>query len=64
MLELFDKPLALIMSYSAEVWEFCKADEIETVHLQFCKRLLGAKQCSQNDFIYGELGQTSFQTKI
>ena len=42
------------MNYSAEVWGFCKADEIETVHLQFCKRLLGVKQCSQNDFIYGE----------
>ena len=51
------------MNYSAEVWGFCKADKIETVHLQFCKRLLGVKQCSQNDFIYGELGRTSFQTK-
>ena len=62
-LELFDKLMALIMNYSAEVWGFCKADKIETVHLQFGKRLLGVKQCSQNDFIYGELGRTSFQTK-
>ena len=51
------------MNYSAEVWGFCKADKIETVHLQFCKRLLGVKQSSQNDFIYGELGRTSFQLK-
>ena len=50
-LELFDKLVAPIMNYSAEVWGFCKADKIETVHLQFCKRLLGVKQCSQNDFI-------------
>ena len=62
-LELFDKLVAPIINYSAEVWGFCKADKIETVHLQFCKRLLGVKQCSQNDFIYGELGRTSFQTK-
>ena len=32
---------------------------IERVHLQFCKKLLGVKQCTQNDFIYGELGRTS-----
>ena len=51
------------MNYSAEVWGFCKADKIETVHLQFYKRLLGVKQSSQNDFIYGELGRTSFQLK-
>ena len=51
------------MNYSAEVWGFCKADKIETVHLQFCKRLLGVKQSSQNDFIYGELGRTSFQLR-
>ena len=62
-LELFDKLLAPVMNYSAEVWRFCKADKIETVHLQFCKRLPGVKQCPQNDFIYGELGRTSFQTK-
>ena len=51
------------MNYSAEVCFFCKADKIETVHLQFCKRLLGVKQFLQNDFIYGESGGTSFQTK-
>ena len=24
--------------------------------LNFVKRLLGVKQCTQNDFVYGELG--------
>ena len=36
---------------------------IERVHLQFCKRLLGVKKTTQNDFIYGELGRTSCITK-
>ena len=64
-LELFDKLVAPIMDYSADVWGFGKAVKIETVHLglQFCKRLPGVKQIPQNDFIYGESGQTSFQTK-
>ena len=25
--------------------------------MQFCKRLLGVKKCTQNDFVYGELGR-------
>ena len=62
-LELFDKLVAPILNYSAEVWDFCKADKIEVVHLQFCKRLLGIKQCTQNDFVYGELGRISCQSK-
>ena len=40
-----------------------KADNIESVHLQFCKRILGVKQCSQNDFIYGEFGRIFFSNK-
>ena len=48
------------MNYSAEVSGFHKTDKIETVHLQFFKRLLGVKHCSQNDFFYWDLGRTSF----
>ena len=33
---------------------------MERVHLQFCKRLMGVKKTTQNDFIYGELGRTNF----
>ena len=33
------------------------------MHLQFCKRLLGVKKSTQNDFVYGELGRTTLITK-
>ena len=62
-LELLDKFVSPILKYSAEVWKFCKTDKIETVHLQFCNRLLDIKQCTQNDFVYGELGRSSLQNK-
>ena len=62
-LELFDKLVTPILNYSAAVWGFCKADKIEVVHLQFCKRLLGLKQCTQNDFIYGDFGRCSFHCR-
>ena len=61
VLDLFDKLISPIFNYGSEVWGFAKADNIERVHLQFCKKLLSVKQCTQNDFVYGELGRCSFQ---
>ena len=61
ILELFDKLVSPILNYGAEVWGFFKANQIERAHLQFCKRLLGVKKCTQNNFIYGELGRLSYQ---
>ena len=49
------------MNYGAEVRGFRKTLHIERIHLQFCKRLLGVKISTQNNFIYGELGRTSCQ---
>ena len=34
------------------------------MHLQFCKKLLGVKRSTQNDFIYGELGRVPLQNKF
>ena len=63
VLELFDKLISPILCYCSEVWGFNKGKDIEKVHLQFCKRLLAVKHCTQNDFMYGELGRSSFQNK-
>ena len=46
------------------MWGFSKPVQQERVHLQFCKKLLGVKKSTQNDFIYGELGRVSLQTSI
>ena len=63
VLELFDKLVTPILNYGSEVWGFYKSASIETVHLQFCKKILGVKQTTQNDFLYGELGRIDFQSK-
>ena len=60
-MELFDKLVAPILNYGSEVWGFCKANQIEKVHLQFCKHLLGVKNSTQNDLIYSELGRKPMQ---
>ena len=62
-LDLFDKLISPILNYSSEVWGFCQANAIERVHMQFCKKLLGVKKTTQNDFVYGELGRVSYVTK-
>ena len=59
-LELFDKLVAPILNYGSQVWGFCEAKQTERTHLMFCKQLLGVTNSTQNDFIYGELGRTSF----
>ena len=63
VLDLFDKLVSPILNYGSEVWGFHKAPAIESVHLQFCKKLLGVKQSTQNDFIYGELGRITFASQ-
>ncbi len=57
-IQLFDKLINPILNYGAEICGFYHANQIERVHLQFSKRLLGVKKSTQNDFIYGELGRT------
>jgi hypothetical protein len=61
-MDLFDKLVYPILSYSSEIWGFCHANKIERIHLQFCKRILSVKSSTQNDFIYGELGRLNIHT--
>ena len=61
-LELFDKLITPILNYGSKVWGFKQSNAIERVHLQFCKRLVGVKKTTQNDFVCGELGRTNYQT--
>jgi hypothetical protein len=60
-LDLFDKFIGPILNYAAEVWGFSSAPDIERVHLSFCKRILGVKKSTQNDFVYGLLGRFPMQ---
>ena len=57
ILDLFDKFVSPVLNYAFEVWGFHAALDIERVHLSFCKRVLGVKWTTQNDFVYGILGR-------
>ena len=60
-LDLFDKMILPILNFGSEVWGFHKETKLEKVHLNFCKQLLGVRQQTQNNFIYGELGRVSLK---
>ena len=50
-----------ILSYGSEVCGFHRGQDIEKIHIQFCKRLLGVWKGTCNDFIYSELGRFPLQ---
>jgi len=55
--QLFDSFVGSILNYASEVWGFSKSDDIERIHLKFCKRLLQVKINTCNVAVYGELGR-------
>ena len=57
ILDPFDKFVSPVLNYACEVWGFHTDLDIERVHLNFCKRVLGVKRTTQNDFVYGILGR-------
>jgi len=49
-LDLFEKLILPVLNYASEVWVFIQGNAIERIHLQFCKKILGVKRTTQNDF--------------
>ena len=56
-LNLFDTYISSILCYGCEIWGFHKAPNIEKIQLDFCKNILGVKQCTTNVMVYFELGR-------
>ena len=50
-------PVLPILNYRSQVW-LNGSSKIEKIHLQFCKKLLGVRQQTQQNFVHGEPGRT------
>ena len=61
LLSLFDTYVTSIGNYSCEVWGFHSAPDIERVHTDFCKNMLGVKRSTNNNMVYCELGRYPLQ---
>ena len=59
-LKLFDVMVAPILNYGSEIWGFHNAPDIERVHINFLKQLLGVRSQTSNIGVYGELGRLPF----
>jgi hypothetical protein len=57
LLSVFDTYIGSVVCYASAVWGFHKGDNIERLHLDFCKRLLGVKKSTCNAMVYAELGR-------
>lgn len=55
--ELFDSMISPILLYSAEIWGFDVADNIEKVHIGFCKYVLGVPSHTCTVAVLAETGR-------
>ena len=60
---VFDTYVHSILSYACEIWGFHKAPDVEKVHLNFCKKLLGVNKRTNNSLVYCELGRFPLQIR-
>ena len=61
-LYLFDTYVSSILSYSCEIWGYHSAIDIEKVHIDFCKRVLGVSKKCTNMMVFAELGRFPLNT--
>ena len=57
MLKMFDATVLPIALYGSEIWGFSNLDEVERLHLKFCKIILKVRKSTPNVMIFGELGR-------
>ena len=61
-LQLFDRMVTPILTYCSEIWGVYNLQEIDRIHIKFCKSILGVKSQTQNMAVLGELGRYSLST--
>ena len=66
LFKLFDSQVAATLTYASQVWGLTPFENIESVHLYVCKKILGVRKKTPNCMVYGELGRfpLALETKI
>jgi hypothetical protein len=54
---LYETLVFPILNYSAEIWGHHRAPDIESLNSKFCRKVLGVRQSTNLDALYGELGR-------
>ena len=61
-LRIFDCKILPILMYGCEVWGFHEGNEVEKVHITFCKYILQVSPNTCNVAVLGELGRHTLRT--
>jgi len=56
-LSLFDKLASPILLYGSEIWGIYNYNEVDKLHIRFCKMVLCARKQTVNSTVLGELGR-------
>ena len=56
--KLFDTLILPILTYGSEIWGYENTKQLEKLHLQFYRNILGVRTTTPNFMTYGELGNT------
>jgi len=62
--DLFDKTVVPVLLYGCEIWGYENTDILESLHLKFCKYVLGVNRSTTNNMVYGELGRYPLKISI
>ena len=56
--KLFDTLILSMLTYGSEIWGNENTKQLEKLHLQFCRNILGVRATTPNFMTYRELGRT------
>ena len=54
--KIFDSRIVPILCYESEIWGHTYPDQIEKIHVNFCKLVLGVSKTASNSAVLGECG--------
>ena len=61
---MFDTLILPILTYGCEIWGYEYTTQLEKIHLQFCRNILGVRTTTPNFMTYRELGRTPIYSYI
>jgi len=62
-IDLFDTLVLPILHYSRQIWGYIDADDIEQVHLTFCRKILSVHNSTNIEALYDKLGRIPLRFK-
>ena len=62
LISLYDTYVASILNYGCEVWDSHSANNVEKVHLEYIKSILGVRKNTNTASVYFETGRLPMKT--